>query len=112
MRVATAARYRTWSAGRGAAPPAAQQEAARNPGADAKGGKDSKSGGTATTGKAGTNTSDRKPQSDTAEVAAGGTGGGSDGGSPVGVIVALAVVAAAVAGGLRLRRQRRGPAPG
>jgi hypothetical protein len=76
---------------------------------DAKAAKDD---ATATTGKSGTKTSDRRQQSDTVEVAAGGSGGGSDGGSPLGVIVALAVVAAGVVGGLLLRRRRRGPAPG
>jgi hypothetical protein len=80
--------------------------------ADGKGDKDTKDGGTTTTGKSGTKTGDRRDDSDTVEVAAGGTGGGSDGGSPTGVIVAVAVVAVAVAAGLVIRRRRGGPAPG
>ncbi|HEY3673416.1 MAG TPA: hypothetical protein VGN51_20945 [Acidimicrobiia bacterium] len=81
-------------------------------GSDARKGAD---GATSTTakGKDGRTTSaERKDRSDSAEVAAGGSGGGSDGGSPIGVIVAIAIVAVAVAAGLLVRRRRGGPAHG
>jgi hypothetical protein len=103
-------------AGTGKTDGARSGESATADGKDAKDGRGSKDSAkdsaTTTSRRSGTKTSERREQSDTVEVAAGGTGGGSDGGSPVGVLVALAVVAVGVAGGLLLRRRRRGPAPG
>lgn len=100
----------------GTTKPARGSEAAKDGGRSgdhpSSGAADPKRGGTTTTGKSGTKTSDHRPSSGNVELASGGSGGGGGAGSPVGVVVALAAVAVAVATGLLLRRRRRGPAPG